>query len=308
MNLIICCTPLQVLIAEKIIDKFPYSEFYGVMLSTVSNKKFDFYSQRLAKKCGPFFTMIQHNDRFNLLKEICYLKCHFGGKKFDQVFVANINDLQIHFLLSAIQFEQLNTFDDGTINIVENSLFYQNEIPTLKRKLVNALLGNKYSIQLLRSLSQRHYTIYHGFKNIIDNVVNIDLVEPCDMQIRDSDCINVLLGQPVFLDEQRNITLAEQVIRQFNIHYYFPHPREKYRLDNVEYIDTELIFEDYIIQQAKKKKYRVFTYFSSAIINIMNKSDNIEVVALRIETENPAYEACYGLFDELGVQLIDIRA
>ncbi|SUB35730.1 CMP-N-acetylneuraminate-beta-galactosamide-alpha-2,3-sialyltransferase [Pasteurella multocida] len=70
-----------------------------------------------------FFSMVQHKDRFNLLKEILYLKRAFSGKHFDQVFVANINDLQIQFLLSAIDFNLLNTFDDGTINIVPNSLF-----------------------------------------------------------------------------------------------------------------------------------------------------------------------------------------
>ncbi|MDO5054450.1 MAG: glycosyltransferase family 52 [Pasteurella oralis] len=307
MNLIICCTPLQVLIAEKIIAQFPETEFYGVMLATVSNKKFDFYRQRLAQKCGPFFTMIQHNDRFNLLKEIVYLKSKFCGKKFDQVFVANINDLQIRFLLSAIKFNQLNTFDDGTINIVKNSMFYQDDPPTLKRKCINVLFGNKYGIQQLRALSQRHYTIYHGFKNIVDNVENLNLVEHCDVQTVDTDYINVLLGQPIFLDDQRNIALAEQVIKRFNIHYYLPHPREKYHLENVEYIETELIFEDYIIQQCKTKKYRIYTYFSSAIINIMNKSANIDVVALKIATENPAYDACYDLFDELGINVIDIR-
>lgn len=307
MNLIICCTPLQVLIAEKIIAQFPDKTFYGVMLATASNKKFDFYRQRLASQCGPFFSMIQHKDRFNLLKEILYLRARFCGKRFDQVFVANINDLQVHFLLSAIRFNQLNTFDDGTINIVKNSIFYQDDVPTLKRKWLNCILGNQYSTPKLRALSQRHYTIYHGFENIIDNVVNLDLVVHCDSADVAGDYVNILLGQPVFLDDQRNIALAENVIKAFNIHHYLPHPREKYRLENVDYIDTELIFEDYIIQCCQTQKYRIYTYFSSAILNIMNKSDNIDVVALKIETENPAYDACYDLFDQVGVKVIDIR-
>lgn len=73
--------------------------------------------------------MVQHKERFNLLKEILYLKRTFSGKHFDQVFVANINDLQIQFLLSAIDFNLLNTFDDGTINIVPNSLFTKMTLP-----------------------------------------------------------------------------------------------------------------------------------------------------------------------------------
>lgn len=307
MNLMICCTPLQVLIAEKIIEKHPNESFYGVMLSTISNKKFDYYGQRLAQKCGQFFKMVQHKDRLNLLKEILYLKREFSGKSFDKVFVANINDLQIQFLLSAVKFKQFHTFDDGTINIVQNSLFYQNETPNVMRKLINTLLGNKYSIQALRNLSQKHYSIYKGFKNIIENVEYVDLVGHCDSQSVEMEPINVLLGQPVFLEDDKNIALANKVISQFHIHYYLPHPREKYRLENVEYIDTEFIFEDYIIQQCNQKKYRIYTYFSSAILNIMNKSGNIEVIALKIDTGNSDFDACYDLFDEVGVNVIDIR-
>ncbi len=55
MNLIICCTPLQVLIAEKIIAKFPHTSFYGVMLSTVSNKKFDFLCKAACATVPRFF-------------------------------------------------------------------------------------------------------------------------------------------------------------------------------------------------------------------------------------------------------------
>ncbi|MGC7560433.1 glycosyltransferase family 52 [Pasteurella sp. PK-2025] len=307
MNLIICCTPLQVLIAEKVMAQYPHEAFYGVMLATVSNKKFDYYGQRLAKQCTHFFRMTQHNDRFNLLKEIVYLKAKFCGQSFDRVFLANINDLQIQFLLSAVKFNQLNTFDDGTINIVKNSLFLQNEQPNLTRKLINVLLGNQYSIQKLRSLSATHYSIYPGFNNIIENVQYINFVPASEACALDGEYIPLLLGQPVFFDDEKNIALANRVIAQFNIQYYLPHPREKYRLDKVDYIETELIFEDYILQQCQHRKYRVYTYFSSAILNIMHKSPNIDVVALKIDTGNPAFDACYELFDEVGVQVIDIR-
>ncbi|STY64560.1 Glycosyltransferase family 52 [Mannheimia haemolytica] len=81
--------------------------------------------------------MQQHSERIQLLKEIIYLKRTFGGKKFNKVFLANINELEIQFLLSAISFQELNTFDDGTANIVQNSIFYQAENIGLNRKLIN---------------------------------------------------------------------------------------------------------------------------------------------------------------------------
>ncbi|QNS16152.1 glycosyltransferase family 52 [Mannheimia bovis] len=311
MNLIICCTPLQVLIAEKIIGMHPNEPFFGVMLSTVKNAKFDFYQTRLEQKCQQFFAMQQHSERIQLLKEILYLKSTFRGKEFNKVFLANINELEIQFLLSAIKFNELNTFDDGAANIVPSSIFYKEENIGLNRKLINMFLGNKYSVEKLKNLSKTHYTIYQGFSNIIENTVYVDLINTKELsgsELENSKVVNILLGQPIFeREDDKNIALAEKVIKVFDIDLYLPHPREKYKLDNVEYIDTNLILEDYIFQEFSHKKCRVYTYFSSAVINILNKSPNIEVTALRVEVDNPAYIETYELFEKLGIKIIDIR-
>lgn len=307
MNLIICCTPLQVLIAEKIIEMHPNEQFLGAMLHTVENPKFSYYKQRLKEKTDAFFSMQQHTDRISLLKEIIYLKQYFKGKKFKRVFVANFTELHIQFLLSAITFEQFNTFDDGTVNIVKNSPFLKDDQKTFIRQVINLLLGNKYHSQKLRRLSHMHYTIYPNFPNIIQNTINIPLMEDNQTEINEQIPINILLGQPVYQDNHLNITLAQRVIKQFNIDYYLPHPREKYHLENVEYIDTPLIFEDYMLQYFSNRKCRVYTYFSSAILNILNKNPNIEVIALRVETDDLGFIDCYKLFEKVGVQIIDIR-
>lgn len=308
MNLIICCTPLQVLIAEKIIDLHPEKAFFGVMLHTVENAKFEFYKARLKEKCkAGFFSMLQHSDRVNLLKEILQLKSYFKGKVFEKAFLANLPELHLQFLLSFVRFNELNTFDDGTVNIVKNSPFLKDDPNTFVRKTINFLLGNKYSTAKLRALSKAHYTIYAGFQNIIENTVALELISNGSYHNSAEEPINILLGQPVYADDNANVALAKKVIEQFNIDAYFPHPREKYRLDNVSYIDTPLIFEDYIFTEFSQRKCRVFTYFSSAIINLLNKSENIEMAALKIDTQDAAFNATYDLFEELGIKVIDIR-
>ncbi|QIM63389.1 CMP-N-acetylneuraminate-beta-galactosamide-alpha-2, 3-sialyltransferase [Pasteurellaceae bacterium Orientalotternb1] len=306
MNLIICYTPLQVLIAEKIIDKYPQESFYGVMIYSVDNPKFQFYIKRLAQKCDTFFSFYQHTDRFNLLKEIIQIKCQFKGEQFDKVFVASINDIQIQFLLSSVQFNSLYTFDDGTANIVNTSVYYSDEPNTFIRKVINGLLNNKYSVAKLKALSKKHYTIYPDFPNIIANTEYVDIFNlPDSSEIDESNVVNILLGQPVYLDNQANIALADQVIKRFNIGYYLPHPREQYKLDNVTYIETPLIFEDYMTQHFANQKCRVYTYFSSAVLNI--KNPNIETIGLRIETDNLAFIACYDLLEQANIPVIDIR-
>lgn len=307
MNLIICCTPLQVLIAEKIIDMHPEKQFFGVMLHTVENKKFDYYKQRLQAKTDGFFSMVQHNDRWNLLKEIVQLKARFSGKQFDTVYFANFPELHIQFLLSAIEFKQLNTFDDGTVNIVKHSHFLNDDPDTLVRKFINKVLGNKYSTATLRSLSAQHYTIYPDFPNIMPNTVAVNLMDNSIAVSESSESVNILLGQPVYNDNSQNIELAQKAIKQFNIHYYLPHPREKYQVEQVKYIDTPLILEDYIAQEFSERKCCVYTYCSSAILNIMNKSPNVEVVALRVESDDLGVQSCYDLFEQVGIQIIDMR-
>lgn len=307
MNLIICCTPLQVLIAEKIIDMNPEKQFFGVMLHTVENKKFDYYKQRLQAKTDGFFSMVQHNDRWNLLKEIVQLKARFSGKQFDTVYFANFPELHIQFLLSAIEFKQLNTFDDGTVNIVKHSHFLNDDPDTLVRKFINKVLGNKYSTATLRSLSAQHYTIYPDFPNIMPNTVAVNLIDNSIAVSESSESVNILLGQPVYNDNSQNIELAQKAIKQFNIHYYLPHPREKYQVEQVKYIDTPLILEDYIAQEFSERKCCVYTYCSSAILNIMNKSPNVEVVALRVESDDLGVQSCYDLFEQVGIQIIDMR-
>lgn len=305
MNLIICYTPLQVLIAEKIIVQYPNEEFFGVMIYVAKNPKFEHYSERLKQSCSHFFSLHQHTDRVNLLKEILLLKWKFSGKYFDKVFVASINDIQIQFLLSSIQFKTFYTFDDGTANIVNSSIFYVEEPNTIIRKLINKGLCNKYSVKKLKAISQAHYTIYPNFPNIIENTIYVDLFQQKSGRVEKDNVVNILLGQPVYAEDKKNVDLAEKIIKKFDIDFYLPHPREQYQLTDVEYIRTPLIFEDYIAQNFAHQKCRIYTYFSSAVLNI--KSDNIDVISLRIETDNPSFIACYNLLAQVNIPVIDVR-
>ena len=64
------------------------------------------------------------------------------------------------------------------------------------------------------------------------------------------------MGQPIYellIDiseckkNDKNIYFSKLAIENFRIDFYYPHPREKYRIDNVEYIVSDLVFEDYLL-------------------------------------------------------------
>lgn len=304
MNLIVCYTPLQVLVAEKIMNKYPEEDFYGVMIYSVDNAKFQYYSHRLKKRCKMFFSLHQHSERIALLREIIQLKCQFRNHVFERVFIASINDIQLQFLLSTIQFNLLYTFDDGTANIVKASILYEDPPSTWIRRWVNIILRNRYDIQKIKLLSRCHYTLYPNQQNIIEKTQVITLFEQMKAFSSAEKTVSILLGQPIYRDAEKNIRLAQQMIQQFQIDYYFPHPRETYQLENVISIDTPLIFEDYLVQHYANQKCRIYTYFSSAALNIQH--DNIEVVALRVPVSEPAFIACYQLFEQVGIPVIEI--
>lgn len=309
MNLIICHTPLQVLVAEKIMQKYPEQAFFGIMFTfeSYNNHKFQYYWKRFSKLCSASFLFsYPEAGRLSLLLALWRAKQKVKHLNVETLFVASIDDQFVQLICSSVRFNQLHTFDDGTANIVKESIYYQHSPKNLKRKIVNCLLGNDYSTQSLRALSRKHYTIYPGLPNIIDNVETISFATFTQNQTA-CQCspIRLLLGQPLFDDVQENIVLAEQVIKQFGITAYLPHPRERYRLAEVDYIDTDLIFEDYIYQAANDQKYIIYTYFSGAVLNIMNHP-NIEVVSIRPRLSNPVYLACYDLFEQVGINIVDI--
>ncbi|MDO4431495.1 MAG: glycosyltransferase family 52 [Lonepinella koalarum] len=308
MNLIICYTPLQVLIAEKIIERHKGEDFYAVMVDSIGNKKFEYYSLRLSLKAKKFLKIKESFKSLNRLKDIICLKMKFYQLSFDKVFVASINDLYIQNIISYISFQELFTFDDGTSNIVNSGEFYESDKAGVKRKIINFLTQNKYTVRKLKNISKAHYTIFPGFSNLIENCIEVNLIAKKEVfpnLVRPTHTVNLLLGQPIYHNKVLNIELAKRVIEIFNIYQYFPHPREEYVVDGIEYIDTPLIFEDYIIQN-QDKHYRVYTYFSSSVLQIL-EFPNVEIISLRVDTNNVSYNAVYDLFGKMGIKIIDLH-
>lgn len=54
-NLIVCSTPLHMLIAEKIINMHPSEEFDLLLITDAFNEKYNFYRMRLSSRCNKTF-------------------------------------------------------------------------------------------------------------------------------------------------------------------------------------------------------------------------------------------------------------
>ncbi|MFQ9134180.1 MAG: glycosyltransferase family 52 [Haemophilus parainfluenzae] len=96
-----------------------------------------------------------------------YYKIKLFNKKFDKIFVANIENILIQSIISSLKFNELITFDDGTANILKNSMLYQNN-ESWKLKFIKFIFMIDHDINTLKDISSLHYTIYD-----MDNIIKI---------------------------------------------------------------------------------------------------------------------------------------
>lgn len=314
MNLMVCCTGLQVLIAEKILLEYPTEQFALLMFKTLDNRKNDHYFNRLANNSqiikAEMIVLDANNVLFyplSILKNLLRVKKSIGNLKLnkrgvDKIFFSYITDLYIHVILNTVAFNEIYTFDDGTANIVSSSFLYKQNV-SWKRKAFYCLLGLLYNELNLRPQIKLHYTIYPNMPNIIEKTQIIRLFDEKNIKSTEqTELIKIMIGQFVFYDE-RDIALTQRIIDEFKIDYYFPSPRESYIYDSVEYMNTPLILEDYFIQYWSDKKCIVYTYFSSGALNI-SELPNVEIIALKPQgLNNHVWKQVYKLFSKFGIKV-----
>lgn len=196
MNLVVCFTPLQILIAKKVIQKegLDYNSIHFVYFSNIVDAKHNQYYQLLAKETKKS-DFIKGKYSFNLL---LLMRGKFFGSYFDKVLLASIDDSIAHYLLSFIKFNELITFDDGLGNILKTgSYFVEHERKSFRKRffsIVHSLFGRKYYLNTIKERSERHYTIYKNFVNCIANPIFVSLFEFPETQDVAAEKINLFLG------------------------------------------------------------------------------------------------------------------
>lgn len=322
INLIICATPLQILIAEKIIELHSEEDFFGVMLAKHKNTKFMHYYHRLQCCCSKtkFIPEVQELKSIfrGKLRKICYFwklkkSISLPTKKFEKVFVSNIDKNSVHIMLSFIKFNTLFTFDDGSANILQNSFLYSET--SINRKNIWPC-KSFYSLFTLRELSQKHYTIYPGYKNIISNTEPVSLwpeLKGTENITHYQPPIRIFLGQPLYeSDVKKSEQLMQQIVDTLGIENYFRHPREYYELNNINYIKTKLIFEDYLftaLSENPNARYEIYTTGSSTVLHIM-QFPNIKIKIIQVENFekiNPWYLDLINLYAKFNIEKIHFQ-
>lgn len=277
-SLIMCTTPLQMLIANRIIQENSEDVFdLLLIINGESNNKFKHYLNRLSNFCSRVLCIELNsvsglkkiNKLFGFSKEYSL----FGWGDYSAYYLASIDNIFFHWILSKKkENSSIFTFDDGVANIFPKSLYFSEKRITW-HLIIWKLIGVNFDMHKVKAQSKLHYTIYPNKKNIIENRKNISLFVGNSINYTSSEdeIVNLFLGQPLDeINNKYNETYICKLIKKLKIDLYFPHPREKYNLNtSISIVDSDLIFEDYVIELlTNNKKIHIFTFLSTAALNV----------------------------------------
>lgn len=282
MNLFVCMTPLQSLIAEKIIshESLNKADCQLIYLVLTDNEKNHYYYSRLAEGMA----YAEYIDTGRSVTTVNRLRTLFKNKKYN-VYVASIDDTLIHYVLSFVKLHKLTTFDDGLANIFPNSSYYlgvdRGRVRGCVLKIANYLLGNRFSLDSIKRKTKKHYTIYPDFRNVVEKIESLNLLNLRENELVEGGSINIFLGT-MYEEVTYNATDANSLWGKVNDYIessdgdwlYIPHPRDKRKnvFNNLE--SSLLIAEEQIIVLRKKhKEINLYGFASSTQFNLMGVPD-----------------------------------
>lgn len=282
-NLIICTTPLQMLIANQIVKKNKNSNFDFLLIALDSNSKYDYYFSKLVSNENVVEWSIYNYSQskssaqifIDFIGFICFFnKSIYKNKEYNSIYFASINSRICQYFVSRFYKSMIKTFDDGLANILTDSNYFVDDKPKVFNSFVWRVLGVNIFSEEIREKSYKHYTIYKGVDNICPVVEYIDIYsdKKSSIILKNEKIVKIFLGQPLIdLDKKFNEKYISNILTKYGIDFYFPHPRERYDLLDVDIIRTHLIFEDYIrefILNSNVSKVELYTFCSSAAFNV----------------------------------------
>ncbi|MEL7748233.1 glycosyltransferase family 52 [Enterobacter cloacae] len=178
MKLFLCNTPLQAMIAARIIDNESL-DLHDCSLLYICDEVNDKAHSAFVKLSSimKFAKLISGARSISGVRKMRKFISSIG--KVDEIFVACIDDSLAHYAISFTKGAIIKTFDDGTANITSSSRYFLGKGRTgLRAALLKAfhfINGNRYNLDLVKAESVLHYSIYKDFDNVMNNVKHIQI-------------------------------------------------------------------------------------------------------------------------------------
>lgn len=288
MKLFICITPLQLYIANRIIEELNLNiDMIEICYIGDEKRKANKEPLSILKSKGVKITFIYLKD-YGSLKIILlpfyyfYISIKFFFCRYTTIYMASIDMLTAQIIVSRNSNAKLFTFDDGTANIFQSSGYYIEKKNNFQRKIINTIFCNKYNLIKLKRKSQLHYTIYENTPNIIENKKLIPLFRNdftnSQIAITSAPSCNVFLGtayNQIFLKKVNTKKVFEKccsfILSKNMKTYYIPHPVGGYDFSfrDVSTIESENMAEFEIQKLLNKYAYvNIFGFMSSTQFNL----------------------------------------
>lgn len=286
-NLIIATTPLQAKIANYIQNLYSEEKFLKVYLTSVMNERQEYYSRD--------FDLVFHGGD-EMTYDHVLNQC---TKEYDKIFYASFDNPLILDIVARSKYKHLMSFDDGYADIYPKGMY---ALP------LNSKQVGKYGLTRddLINNTEKHYTLYDSDFHVVakaklvylEDFFKID-IEP----VKNGKTAKVLLGQN-FSEEDDSISLnfITTYAKALNVDYYVPHPKEKFKIDNVKYLVTPLIFEDALVELFKEYEFVEIYHFTSSVCLHLKNTKNVVVKGITV----PYYNDRQNELRRLGCEFVHV--
>ena len=270
-NLIIATTPLQAKIANYIQKLYSEEKFLKVYITPMMNERQEHYSRD--------FDLV-----FHVTDEATYEqalnKC---AKEYDKIFYASFDNQLILDIVARSKYKHLMSFDDGYADIYPKGMYAQ--------PLNNMQVG-KYGLTRddLINNTEKHYTLYDSDFHVVakEKLVHLENFFKLAVElVKNGRIAKVLLGQN-FSEEYESISVNFITIyaKALNVDYYVSHPKEQFKIDNVKYLVTPLIFEDALVELFKEYEFIEVYHFTSSVSLHLKGMKNVVVKGIEVAYYN----------------------
>lgn len=283
-NLLIVRTPFQAWFCLQLIDRLKIVN-YDLLYITHNNSEEDrLYFKRLSRSATISDYVYLPAARFDLITHLklrVRIRSWFCCYGYKNIFVASINSLVINALICRISFASLYTFDDGAANLVRGGPYYID--PSTKRMTIYRFIFRGLAVEKVRERISRHYSLYKGFENIVEEgrITNLD---GClfENEVGSDITMNKIGTKRYFIGAPFEEVMSRQEIKKMvdimlavGIDGYIKHPREKKEIPigGVIVNKNGRIAEEVILEDSAGCKVELYGFLSSVMLNLQGISE-----------------------------------
>ena len=302
VDAIICVTPLQTLIAKRIIELAGIENYIVLFTNTFNNQKIEYYYKKLSLGAVMHQRLLMSRSR--IVNYYNVYRCYKKWSRYDirRIYFSSINSLVVQYFVARFPAAQRFSFDDGTANILQTSSYFNNARRSSVRHVFELIIRSKFNQDFLAKSVLAHYTIYNGQKNVVPErklkVITLFRDDDCSTPNNNNRKLTVFLGQPLKKYCPVIERYYDRVVELIDPDVYLPHPAES----DIHWFKLLLVHslspEGYIIEMLQMyQSIEIYSFLSSALLNISHPRVNRFVIDI-----GSKYELCLE-FQEIAIQL-----